>query len=132
MSEKPENKLVSTSLIRASNGGVFKKVDDMYVCIACKNNRILCCGCGGMSIMYPNMFGSCQPIDCLNCIWGSSPNETWEYPVSEDDTYAGTEYIAPKISSAVPATENFLKVEEWKKVAEDKITALESYDYDQE
>lgn len=127
MSEKVENKLV-----RASNGGVFKKVDDGYVCIACKNTRILCKGCGGMSIMYPNEFGSCQPIDCLNCIWGLSPNETFEFPVSEDDTYAGTEYISPKISSAVLTTENFLQVEEWKKIVKKKIDALYSYDYDQE
>lgn len=127
MSETPENKLV-----RASNGGVFKKVGDEYVCIACKNNRILCQGCGGMSIMYPNMFGSCQPIDCLNCIWGSPPNETFEFPVSEDDTYAGTEYISPKISSAVSVEENFLQIKEWKKIAKKKIDALDSYEYDQD
>jgi len=54
-------------------------------CGVCENSLMLCRGCGGMSMMYERLFGSCgDTVICPNCVTLSKPDIGWHHNISAD------------------------------------------------
>jgi len=45
-------------------------------CPVCRGSKKVCRGCGGMSVLYRDKFGSCgEPVACYNCVELYGPDE---------------------------------------------------------
>ncbi len=55
---------------------LWQLVGGEWKCAVCSGSLTLCRGCGGMSSLYPQLFGSCtENVMCPNCIGLSGPFE---------------------------------------------------------
>lgn len=76
--------------ISKSNKTLWKRVNGTWSCALCRDKLDLCRGCGGMSSMYPECFGSCgNPfLLCPNCVCLKGPENCYYF-----DSYKDLRYV---------------------------------------
>jgi hypothetical protein len=63
--------------VNRSNKTMWKRIDGKWSCALCNDKLTLCRGCGGMSSMYEDCFGSCGDpfLLCPNCVCLKGPDK---------------------------------------------------------
>jgi hypothetical protein len=60
-----------------ATGTVWKVSKGRWKCVVCSGKLTLCRGCGGMSGLYPHLFGSCgENVMCPNCCTLQGPDDS--------------------------------------------------------
>ena len=78
-----------TIYINRSNKTMWKRINGNWSCALCDDKLKLCRGCGGMSQMYLDCFGSCgNPyLLCPNCVCLKGPDDCRYFDYYKDVKY---------------------------------------------